>query len=382
MKSFTIKITLVIIVGLFFSCNQKKAVGTEKNSIVQAPKSIEVLVGTYTSGESKGIYKLAFNPINGVIINKGLVAEIENPSYLTLSNDKKRVYAIGENEKGSVSVFQWNKERTKLELEQQLLVQGMHPCYININSTEKMLSIANYSSGNVSFFKMDIDGAVLESPQIRTHDVSSIINPQQEKPHAHCSKFSRDGKFLFVADLGIDEIVGYAIDENNDLSQKFIALKMDAGDGPRHFVFHPTKDIMYVVNEISNTIIVAALNQITGKFTKIQKQTALPQDFEGASYGGDIQISEDARFLYATNRGHNSIAIFSISDEGMLKLIGTESVRGDWPRNFTLSPKGDFLLVANQKSNNITVFEVNKKTGLLIFTGNELALDMPVCIKF
>lgn len=381
--NFNLKnLTIVMFAFTMIACNSKKTEITIEKVADKKAQTIEILVGTYTNKESKGIYKLAFNPIDGTIVNEGLVAEIESPSYLSLSIDKQHVYAVGESEIGYVSVFKWNTDRTKLELVNNLPTEGIHPCFVEVSDDKNLIAVANYSSGNISVFQIDPEGKLLESPQIKNHKGNSIIKPNQDSPHAHCSKFSNDGKFIYVADLGIDEIVGYSVDENNKLSEKHTALKMDAGDGPRHFIYHPTKEIVYIISEFSNSVTVASINTETGVFTKIDKQSTLPKDFEGDSYGADIQISSNGKFLYASNRGPNSIAIFSVSDDGLLKLIGTESVRGDWPRNFTMSPNGEFLLVANQKSNNITVFKVNRETGLLTFTGHKLSISMPVCLKF
>ncbi len=372
--NFNIKYLIpVIIFCTLISCKPKAEVKPKNTTI----ETLEILVGTYTKESSKGIYKLYFNPIDGSIENKGLVAEVENPSYLVSSANKEYVYAVSENEFGAISAFKWNSDRTKLELINKLAVEGMHPCFVALNAAENLIAIANYSSGNMTVFKLNSDGSLQESPQIR----QNIDSLKTKTPHAHCAEFYND-KFVYTVDLGLDEITSYTIDSVGELGEKKIALKTANGDGPRHLIVHPTKNISYVINELSNSIIVSEIDQKNGNFNKIQKISTLPKDFEGESFCADIHITKNGKFLYASNRGHNSMAIFSVADDGKLAFITTEAVRGDWPRNFTISPDDNFLIVANQKSNNIVVFNINQETGLLTFTGNELELSMPVCLSF
>jgi len=363
---------LFLVLIMLISCNQKKEKANNK--------TIQLLVGTYTSESSEGIYAIDFNTSDGSLSNQRLVAESENPSYLTKSSDGKFVFAVNENDHGEISSFKWNDDNTALISISKKTSLGIHPCFIELSKSNNMIAVANYSSGNFAVYQ--VENGELKSSQIRKHEGSGVVKPNQNSPHAHCSKFSNDGKFLFVADLGIDKIVGYPLNEKNQLGEKFTALKMDAGDGPRHFVFHPKNNIVYIVSEFSNTVTVAEINSETGFFTKIDKQSTLPIGFKGDSFGADIHISSDGNYLYASNRGHNSIAVFLVDRNGSIKLIETVGVEGDWPRNFTLSPNEKFLLVANQKSNNITVFERDAKTGLLTFTGVDYKISKPVSLKF
>ena len=173
------------------------------------------------------------------------------------------MYAVNENDPGRVSSFTWNETKTKLIEVSKLSSGGVHPCFIALSTNNDLVAMANYSSGSIGVYSVE-NGIITGEPQIRTHSKNSIINPEQTSPHAHCSKFSKDGAFLYVADLGIDEIVGYPLDENNELKKSFTALKMDVGDGPRHFVFHPNKELVYIINELSSTVTVAEMNTITG----------------------------------------------------------------------------------------------------------------------
>jgi len=371
----------VMILSLF-SCNKKASESKpiEKQEITEL-ESIEMLVGTYTDDTSKGIYKFYFDPNDGKLENKGLVAEAMSPSYLDISKDKKFVYAVNERDPGKVSSYQWNDDRSELELISKVSSEGVGPCFSEINTAGNLLAIANYSSGNIAVYSVE-NGKIGQDPETRQHVGSSIVKPNQNAPHAHCSKFGTNGKYIYVADLGIDEVLSYSVNSEGILGKKQIALAMDQGDGPRHLVFHPAKDIVFIINELSSTVTSAKVDQSTGLFEKIDKQSTLPKDYIDKSYCADIHISSDGKFLYASNRGHNSIAVFSVSDEGKIKLLSTSSVEGDWPRNFTLTPDENYLLVANQKSDNITVFQRNQETGFLTFTGNEVKISKPVCLKF
>ncbi len=303
-----------------------------------------------------------------------------NPSYLTISKDNRFVYAVNEEETGGVSSFKWNKDSTHLELISQLPTQGIHPCYIDLNSTEDVLAVANYTSGNITSFGVNKKGEINTTPQVIQHAGKGPVVDRQEGPHAHCSIFRGDN-YLYVVDLGIDQIIAYPI-KDGLLGEPHIAFDLNPGDGPRHLIFHPTKDYAFVINELSNTLVSMKVDHEKGTFEVITRESTLPDDFTEQSQCADIHLSADGKFLYASNRGHDSIAIFSVSEEGALQRIGTESTRGEWPRNFTLSPDGNYLLVANQYTDNIVVFEVDKITGLLSYTGTEVEVFSPVCLKF
>ena len=373
------KIIYALCIVFAISCSkEKKEEKIASNTQLMEP-SINLLVGTYTSDASEGIYSLEFSSKTGELKSPTLLASSENPSFLALSDDGKYVYAVNENMEGEISAFKWNDSRTKLLLQKKVSSGGKHPCYVSVN--DHLLSAANYSSGNFSVYDIE-NGSFTGEPVIKNHEGSSVIKPNQNEPHAHCSEASKDGKFLYVADLGIDKIVGYPFDKELKIGDKFTALQMDGGDGPRHFVFHPSKDIVYIISEYSNTVTTATIDTDSGKFTKIDKKSTLPEDFTDESFCADIHISSDGKFLYASNRGHNSIAIFEVGNDGALNLKGTEPVQGNWPRNFALSPDESMLLVANQHSDNITVFKRDQETGLLSYTGNQIKISKPVCLKF
>lgn len=345
------------------------------------PPKADLLVGTYTDQESEGIYLLSFDPTTGVLSDLRLATEASSPSYLTISEDRKYVYSVGSRETSAVYAFKWKDGQDSLELINKVSAAGVNPCYVDFSESEKMVAIANYSSGSVAFYNVEKDGSLIDKPFAYQHEGSGPNKDRQEDPHAHCSIFSKDSRFIYVVDLGIDQVIAYPV-QDRSVGSGSTAFELKPGDGPRHMIFHPKKNFAFIINELSNSVVSVQVNQETGKFTEVDRKSTLPEDFKAHSQCADIRITSDGKFLYASNRGHNSIAIFSVSEDAQLERIGVEPVRGDWPRNFTLSPDENFLLVANQNSNNITVFSLDKQTGQISYTGNEMALSKPVCLKF
>lgn len=345
-------------------------------------ESFELLIGTYTGQGSNGIYKTTFSAESGQLSTPELLVESENPSFLAFSGDRSKVYAVNETQPGFVSVFTWNEAGTMLEQSQKISSEGDHPCFVEVNEKNDLLTVANYSSGTIALYPLDADGEPTGAFQQATHRGDGPFLPNQASAHAHCARFGPGGDYLYAADLGADKIFGYPIDPTTGLGEQEVALQLNPGDGPRHIAFHPEQPYLFVINELSNTVVSAIIDSQTGKLTAIDRKSTLPSFFEGTSYCADIHLSADGKFLYATNRGHNSIAVFSVSEEGMLTLLQTESVRGDWPRNFAISPDGKFVLVANQRSDNITVFNIDPETGMIRFTGQELEMSQPVCLRF
>lgn len=370
-------ILVLLLLMLIMGCklNPKKEIKVEKKMT-----DLEVLVGTYTNDKSKGIYKLTLNNETGEIKNKKLLVELENPSFLAISENGEKVYAIQENVKGKVFSFKWNKDKTELIEISNVSTNGMHPCYVSLNDDENLLSVGNYSSGNVSIYQLEKNGEFNNQFQTMQHIGKGTFLPRQEKPHAHCTKFYKNN-FLFAVDLGIDEIIGYSKDSNK-LDKGKTVLKSSSGDGFRHLTFHPKKNVAYVTTEFTNSIIVSKINENTGNFTQIQKISMLPKSYSEESFAADIHLSNDGKFLYASNRGNNSIATYSVNDDGVLTLINHTDVEGNWPRNFGLSKDNKFLIVANQFSNNITVFKRDLKLGTLTYTDFQTELSVPVFVKF
>jgi len=343
--------------------------------------NMELLVGTYTGKGSKGIYLLDFDQNSGKLSNERLLIETSNPSFVTYDRDKKFVYAVNEGREGQVSSFQWNSDRSALQAVNQQSSEGSSPCYLELNPEEDLLAVANYSSGNLSIYKIGNGGEIQPMPTVIQHEGAGPVKPNQESPRAHCVRFDPNGHFLYAVDLGIDQIISYPV-LNGEVGKAVSSIAMDPGDGPRHFIFHPSLNLAFVVNELGSSVVSMKIDHKTGKLARIDKASTLPNDFTGKNYCADIHITSNGKFLYASNRGHQSIAIFEVSEDGKLRRIGIESVHGEWPRNFTLSPDEKHLLVANQNSDNITVFNINQETGLLSYTGHEYKLSQPVALKF
>ena len=381
MKHFSNYIVFFILATTLVSCKNEPKKTTMKEVGQEVEKNnLKLLVGTHASEDEQGIYQLEFNTETGELTNSEHLVKEDNSGYLYLSKDDKRVYSSNGTKPGSVSAFEWNDKGTELSKVSNFSSEGDGACYIELSPNEDLLAAANYGSGGIVMYSVDQDGKIIGEPTPRQHEGNGP-HKNQKSPHAHCVKFSKDGNFLYAVDLGIDKILAYPI-SNNTLEREHIALQLDPGDGPRHLIFHPTKNRVFIINELYSSVVSADVDPKTGTFKKIDKKSTLPEDFDGFNACADIHLSNDGKFLYASNRGHNSIAVFSVSDNGMMNLLGTESVQGDWPRNFTLSPDNNFLLVANRKTDNITVFKRDANTGLLSFTGHTVDLPQPVCLKF
>jgi 6-phosphogluconolactonase len=347
-------------------------------------KLLTFYIGTYTSGESKGIYSCTINPATGKMGAVELAATSNNPSFLAFSDDREFILAIHEvaesNPKrtGYVEMFCINKNRTLTSIK-KVNSGGAHPCYVDARSDNYIIS-ANYTGGNIGLFKIE-NNQLTEVLDIAQHYGSGPNSKRQNEPHAHSAMFEPNGNRVFSADLGIDKVKVYEIENDKLVESENHEINMAPGAGPRHIAFHPHLNILYVINELNCTITTVEMMG-DGSFRVLETVNTLPVDFKPSFSCADIHISPDGNFLYGSNRGHNSIAIFKISQKsGKIKMVGNESTRGKTPRNFTLPPKGDYLLVANQNSDNIISFKRDKETGLLEFK-DEISAPKPVCLIF
>ena len=346
---------------------------SEKQNMMQ-----HILVGTYTGHGSDGIYQISLDTNTGQLTADGLLIKTPNPSYLAVNAGKELIFAVDESDTGYVSAFKKAPDG-KWSVTSRLPVMGSAPCYVDISPSGNTLAVANYMSGNVAFFSIDRNGSIQSNPTIYQHTGKGPVSERQEAAHAHCAIFDAAGKYVYVVDLGIDKVMAYPV-SNSGVSEGHVALSCDPGDGPRHIVFSQEGNVAYLINELSNTISVLSVDPNQGLLSPLQKISTLPSDFSGKSQCADIHLSRDGKYLYASNRGHNSIAVFSVAEGGKLSLLATEPVRGDWPRNFLLTSDGKYLLVANQLSGNIVVFNI-LPTGGLSFSGKELKMNSPVCLK-
>lgn len=343
-------------------------------------KDVSFFVGTYTRGESKGIYHYLLKA-DGTLKSVGLAAATENPSFLAKSADGKFLLAANENgNNGGGTISSFSIINSELKFLDTKVSGGAHPCFVSINPAGYVLA-ANYSSGNVGLLKLTPSG-MLEGPLDVLQHAGQGTHPRQKGPHAHSAWFAWNDAIITV-DLGTNELWFSTLNRTtNTLApsnpQK---LAMAPGAGPRHLALHPNNRWLYVFNELNSTVTMVKINSV-GTFEIGETITTLPVDFTGENLGADIHISRDGKFLYASNRGHNSLVIYQIlKDDGKLQVVGHERVRGDWPRNFTLSPDETYLLVANERSNNIVSFKRDKKNGTLTFV-HEIQAPNPVCLLF
>ena len=347
-----------------------------------------LITGTYTSGKSKGIYVYKFNSSNGTAKEISHI-KISNPSFVAVSPDEHYVYAVQEDaasngKGGAISAFSFNKQTGKLSFINQQPSGGDHPCYISVDKTGKWVAAGNYTSGSLSILPVQAGGRIGAATTVIKHEGAGPDKARQTSPHVHCTFFSADNRFLFVPDLGIDKVLIYAFDE---LTGKLSPAKQPfaqsvAGSGPRHICFTPDNKFAYLTEEMSSTVVAFTYKKDKLKpIQRIQTLTAGDTSFAGAA---DIHVSPDGKFLYASNRAEiNNIAIFSISPKnGKLSLINNQSALGKTPRNFNFDPSGNFLLVANQNSDEVVIFKRDIATGLLTDTGNRIKVGNPVCLKW
>jgi 6-phosphogluconolactonase len=349
-----------------------------------------VYVGTYTDKNSRGIYAYRFDASTGELTPLGLAGASTNPSFLAVSRDRKFLYAVDEvpnyhgPNSGAIRAFAVNRATGKLTLLNEVASRGADPCYLSLDKKGKYVLTANYTGGNVASFPILRDGRLRNSPWLVQHSGIGFNPERQEGPHAHSINVSPDNHFAIATDLGLDQIITYRFKEKtgslSPTDQRI--LKVDAGAGPRHFTFHPNGKFAYVVNELQSTVLALRYDH-SGSLHVLQKISMLPPDFKDRNDAAEVQVHPSGKFLYASNRGHDSIAVFSIDKEkGTLTRLEVVSTRGKEPRHFGIDPTGAYLLAANQNSDNIVVFRIDEKTGRLTPTGQVLETPTPVYVKF
>lgn len=347
---------------------------------------IRVYIGTYTLGNSKGIYQMRLNTRTGALENLGLACAVENPSFLALHPNKPVLYAVGEMAAGGVvSAFSIEAGTGSLCLLNQQSSEGKGPCHVAVSRAGQHVLCANYGGGSVAVLPIDAEGRLREATALIQHQGSSVHPQRQQGPHAHSVTLDKAGRFVFAADLGLDKIMIYRMDEAQGTlppnDPAFTALK--PGAGPRHFAFHPGGRFAYVVNELDNTVTAFSYDAASGKLETLHSAGTLPNDFKGENSTAEIRVHPSGRYVYCSNRGHDSIAIFGIdSASGRLTPLGHTYTRGHVPRNFNIDPSGKYLLAANQKSGTVAVFHINLDTGLLEPLGKPVEVPTPVCVLF
>lgn len=355
-----------------------------------APQKYLVYVGTYTDHGSKGIRAWRFDSASGKLTSLGLAGEAAEPSFLTVASGGQYLYAVNETANyngqatGAVSAFAIQPETGKLSFLNQVSSRGEGPAYITLDRTDKYALVANYTQGSVAVFRILKGGQLGESTSLVQHKGSSV-NPQRQKgPHAHAVALSPDNRFAIVADLGLDQLLVYSFDAaKGTLGADPQIMKASPGVGPRHLVFSLDGRFLYVINELQSTVVAYSYVATTGALHELQTISALPKNFRGNSTAAEIEIDPSGKFLYASNRGADSMAVFAIdSHTGTLTHAENDSAGGKTPRNFAIDPTGTWLLAANQDSDDIVVFRIDRKTGHLAPSGEAVQVPSPACLKF
>jgi len=359
-----------------------------------------VYVGTYTEpilfgtgkvlvGKGKGIYIYEIDAQSGQVHLDAIKEGVVNPSYIAFGHDGNHVYAVNElktyngQASGTISAFGSGQKALDLKFLNLQPTMGTDPCHLALDHSGKFVAVANFRSGSVAVFPVLDDGSLGERTAFVQHDGSSIDPKRQARPHAHSVIFDPTNRYLLVPDLGIDKIVVYEFDSETGTiaySQEK-SISVTAGSGPRYLEYHPSGTFAYLINELNSTVTAFRVNKERAVLSEIQNIRTLPAGFEGESTCADLHITPSGQYLYASNRGHDSLAIFAIDqNSGKLELIGFESTKGETPRNFAIEPNGEFLLVGNQDTDNIVIFRI-EHDGTLKDTGIQIEVPTPVCIK-
>jgi len=356
------------------------------------PAGRALFVGTYTGADSKGIYAFRFDDRAGTLTPAGLVAETPSPSFLTLSHDGRTLFAVNEvsnyegQRSGSVSSFTVDAASLKLTSINTQSSRGADPCHLALDATGRTLAVANYTGGNFALFPVAADGKLGAASAVLEHagDAPGPNQARQNGPHAHQVLFDPSNKFLLGVDLGLDRVFVYRFDaaRGSATPNDPPAAALPPGSGPRHLALEPGAKQAFVISELLSTMTSFGWDAATGRLTLRQSASTLPADFKSQSSTAEVVVHPTGRFVYGSNRGHDSIAVFAVGANGQLRLVETESTRGQTPRSFTIDPTGRWLLAANQKTNTIAIYRIDPATGALSPSGPLVAAGAPVCLLF
>ena len=392
MKKITFLLFSSLMLSTLSACKESKKQQTTATETPSKETINPVYIGTYTrnegfvDGKANGIY-LMNKKSDGSLEMVKTVAEIINPSYVKISKDRKNLYAVselGENEddSGYIYAYKINEDYSLTELG-KLSTEGFAPCQINIDNTDTFVFVANYVGGVVLEYKRNGDGSLTKVDKLEINK----INPSENtgNSHAHSVNIPASNKYIYICDLGNDKIWIYDFDQNTGQltpnQQPFVEVAKGAGS--RHFAFTPNQKFAYSVNELNSTVTAFSYDSDSGRLTKIQTISTLPNDFEGENSCAEIEVHPNGKFLYASNRGHNSIVAFKIDQNtGQLQIINYQSTQGDFPRFFTLNKDGTMIYAANQNTSNIAFLKIEENGGLSASNINTVEVKTPVCIAF
>lgn len=361
------------------------------SSALAAGHDYLVYVGTYTGPKSKGIYVYRMNNATGELKEVGLAAETPSPSFLAISPNNRFLYSVNEidtfggKKSGAVTAFSIDRESGKLTQINQQPSVGDGPCHLIVDKTGKNVLVANYGGGSVAVLPVDKEGKLSPASAFIQHKGSGVNAERQSTPHAHSINLDASNSRAFVADLGLDKVLVYKFDAvNGSLAPNDPpSVSLAPGSGPRHFAWHPKGRNAYVINEMKSTVTAFSYDSSKGALTELQTLSTLPAGYTGNTSTAEVRVHPSGKFLYGSNRGHDSIAVFAIDQKtGTLTHIENTPTQGKTPRNFAIDPSGRFLLAENSGTDTIVVFSVDQKTGRLTPTGQTVKCPSPVCVKF
>ncbi len=352
--------------------------------------SARVYIGTYTWNESEGIYVYRLDNSSGTLTYESKKTGLENPTFLAIEPRRRCLYAVSEIHEfdgqpgGVVSSFGIDPTTGELNFLNRQPSGGAEPCHLSVDATGKYVLVANYTGGSVAVFPIRENGELGEICDLVHHKGSSINSERQTCAHPHSVMIDPANRYVFVPDLGIDQIAIYRLDSVNGklVPNTQPSVQVQAGAGPRHLDFHPSLPYAYVINELNSTLTAFVYDESNGSLDEIQSISTLPTDFEGVSHCADVHVHPSGRFVYGSNRGHDSIAMFRIAEEsGLLTFLGCEPSRGKTPRNFAVDSAGNYLYSANHDSNNIVTFQIDGETGRLKSAGKTADAPTASCLK-
>ena len=394
-----LRVAAVFLAVAMLRCGKARGAEADPPSAATSvsPGDTLAYVGTYTGRKSKGIYlfKLQTENLDATqnvkLAPLGLAAEVKSPSFLEIDPRRRLLFAVTESNRfegrptGAVSAFSIDPATGKLTLLNQHSSMGSGPCHLVLDKTGRNILVANYGSGSVAVLPVGVDGRLGEATDFVQHTGSSVHPDRQRGPHAHCVTLDPANRFVFVCDLGLDKVLCYRFDaEKGKLTPNepaFAAVK--AGAGPRHMVFRPDGRFAYVINELNSTITAFAYDPDKGVMSEVQTISTLPEDFDGANTTAEIDIHPSGKYLYASNRGHNSIVLFEVDrNDGTLRYVEDQSTSGRTPRHFGLDAEGDYLAIANQDTDTLLFCRIDGGNGRLKPSGVTTAAPTPVCVKF
>ena len=349
-----------------------------------------VYLGAYAKGEDQGITLCKLDRMKGKLEKVKVFGGHRNPAFLEIHPSQKFLYAANEMREfkgeptGAITAFSIDAKTGELAQFNQVSSKGAGSCHITIDAEGKTLLVANYGGGSVASFRIGEDGALSETVSFVQHEGSSVDERRQKGPHAHSINVDPSGKRAYCADLGLDKVLVYKVNKKGKLKANDPPFaKTQPGGGPRHLNFHPSGKFAFVNLEMTSKVTVFSHDGKTGALNEIQTVSTLPRDFAANNSTAEIRVHPNGKFVYCSNRGHDSIAVFAIDEKsGKLTLVEHEPSGGKTPRNFCIDPSGSFLLAANQNTNNVVVFRIDGNTGSLSTTGSSIESPKPVCVRF